>query len=155
MEHLDRVRRTALARHAGFTLIELMITVAIVAILAAVAFPSYTAYIQRSRISDATGLLSMTRVRLEQFFQNNRKYGDGSTCGVAMPANANQFTVTCGWGSTGTNQTFLLTATGNANTIMADFAFTVDDANVQSTTAFPGASGLPANCWLLRKGQSC
>lgn len=155
MKNQDRARRPASAWLAGFTLIELMITVAIVAILASVAVPTYTAYIQRSRISDATGLLAMTRVRLEQFFQTNRNYGAGTTCGVAMPANANQFTVTCGWGSTGTNQTFLLTATGNSGTYMDGFTFTVDDTNTQRTTAFPGASGLPANCWMLRKGQSC
>jgi type IV pilus assembly protein PilE len=146
-------RRSAIS---GFTLIELMVTVAIVAILAAVAYPSYTAYIQRSRIAEATGQMSMTRVRLEQSYQDNRLNGYGSTaaaCGVAMPA-AKDFTLSCNWGAGGTNQTFLLTATGNAG-LMNGFTFTVNEANAQRTTAFPGATGLPAACWILRKGDTC
>ena len=130
-----------------------MITVAIVAILAAVAYPSYVAYIQRSRISEATGQLSMTRVRLEQWYQDNRSYGPtgNTTCGVAIPA-AEQFTVTCS--TSNASQNFLLTATGNAG-LMSGFEYTVDDANVQSTTAFPDASGLPTSCWMQRRGVSC
>ena len=159
-----------------------MITVAIVAILAAVAYPSYVDHVRRSRIAEATGLLSMTRVRLEQFYQDNRHYGATATaCGVAMPA-ADQFTISCNWGGVGsgwgggawggalrtadqftfscdwgagaTNQTFLLTATGNAG-LMNGFTYTVDDANAQRTTAFPGASGLPASCWMQRQGDTC
>jgi type IV pilus assembly protein PilE len=135
-------------------LIELMITVAIVAILAAVAYPSYVDHVRRSRISEATGLLAMTRVRLEQFYQDNRNYNStGAACGVAMPT-ASDFTFSCNWGAGATNQTFLLTATGNAGS-MSGFAFTVDDANAQRTTDFPGASGLPASCWMKRKGDTC
>lgn len=132
-----------------------MITVAIVAILAAVAYPSYVDHVRRSRIAETTGLLSMTRVRLEQFYQDNRNYNStGAACGVAMPTTATDFTVSCNWGAGGTNQTFLLTATGNAG-LMNGFTYTVDDANAQRTTAFPGASGLPASCWMQRKGDTC
>jgi type IV pilus assembly protein PilE len=51
----------------GFTLIELMITVAVVAILTAIAFPSYTEYVRRGRIAEAVSALATTRVRLERF----------------------------------------------------------------------------------------
>jgi type IV pilus assembly protein PilE len=140
-------------RSRGFTLIELMIVLAIVAILAALAYPSYVEHVRRSRISEATGLLAMTRVQLEQFYQNNRTYGTGTACGVAMPTGADSFTFSCS--SSSSNQAFLLTATGNTGSTMADFTYTVDDANAQVTTAFPGASGLPASCWLKRKGATC
>jgi type IV pilus assembly protein PilE len=147
--------RQASARPKGFTLIELMITVAVVAILTAIAFPSYTAYIQRGRISEAVSSLATTRVRLEQFYQDNRNYGStASLCGVTMPT-TEHFTVTCNWGAGGTAQSYLLTATGNAASNMSAYAYTVDQSNVQSTTAFPGAASLPVNCWLQRKGQSC
>ena len=55
-------------RSRGFTLIELMIAVAIVAILAAIAIPSYSEYIRRSRITEAISALSGMRVKMEQFF---------------------------------------------------------------------------------------
>jgi type IV pilus assembly protein PilE len=139
----------------GFTLIELLITVAIVAILAAVAYPSYTAHIQRSRIADATAQMTSTRVRMEQFYQDNRNYGTtATTCSVALPTGAD-FTFSCAWGASATSQSFVLTATGNAGSLMSGFTFTVDDSNVQRTTAFPGASGLPVNCWMQRQGATC
>lgn len=139
----------------GFTLIELMIVVAIVAIIASVAYPQYTGYVQRSRVAEATGMLSTTRVRLEQYYQDNRNYGaTAAACGVAMPT-GDHFTYSCNWGDGGSNQSFLLTATGKSSAGMGGYTFTVDHNNTQRTTAFVGATGLPANCWLLRPGGTC
>ena len=70
---------------SGFTLIELMITIVVVAILAAIAVPSYIQYIQRGKISEAVSNLSGARLQLEKYFADNRMYGTGGTCGVAMP----------------------------------------------------------------------
>ena len=53
-------------RSRGFTLIELMITVAIIAILAAVAIPSYGEYVRRGRVTEAVRALSGMRVKMEQ-----------------------------------------------------------------------------------------
>ncbi len=58
----------------GFTLIEVMITVAVIAILAAVALPSYIEYVTRSKLVEAKTNLSDMRTRLEQYFLDNRKY---------------------------------------------------------------------------------
>ena len=143
------------ARQAGFTLIELMIAVAIVAIVAAVAYPSYASYVQRSRIAEATGVLATTRVRLEQYYQDNRNYGSSAAaCGVTMPG-GDYFTYGCNWGPGATSQGFLLTASGKAAAGMAGYAFTVDHNNAQKTTAFIGADSLPASCWLKRAGDTC
>lgn len=150
-----RCGATARRRASGFTLIELMITVAIVAILATVGYPQYTEYVRRSRLAEATGTLAATRVRLEQYYQDNRNYGStASACGVTMPT-GDHFTYTCNWGAGATAQSFLLTATGKSSGQMAGYTFTVDQDNNQRTTAFVGAASLPANCWLRRKGDTC
>ena len=62
------------AKTSGFTLIEVMITVVIVAILAAVALPSYRNYQYRGKIPDAVSNLSAKRVKMEQYFQDNKTY---------------------------------------------------------------------------------
>ena len=141
----------------GFTLIELMIALAVISILAAVGYPSYKDYVLRSRIAEATGELSTARVRLEQYYQDARPSNYGSTasaCGIAAPSSGS-FTYSCAWGADSTSQTFLLTATGKASAGMSGFTFTIDSANAQRTTAYPGASGLPAACWLTRRSDTC
>jgi type IV pilus assembly protein PilE len=59
-------------QNTGFTLIEVMIVIAIIAILAGVAMPSYVDYLRRGRIPDATATLSTLQVKMEQWFQDNR-----------------------------------------------------------------------------------
>ena len=81
----------------GFTLIEMLIVVALIGILASIAYPSYTDHVARGYIADATSALSRTRVAMEQFYQDRRNYGAGG-CGPAMPANVKNFTVTCALG---------------------------------------------------------
>ena len=58
----------------GFTLIELMVTVAIVGILAAVALPSYRSSVLRSARSDAKSALLEVATRQEQFYLDNKTY---------------------------------------------------------------------------------
>lgn len=141
-------------RQRGFTLIELMITVAIVAILAAVALPAYRDYVIRGQLTDATNLLSATRARLEQFYQDNRNYGSTAlVCGLTMPTNP-RFTFSCNWGAGGTNQSFLLTATGVGGTL--GFVFTIDHQGTQRTTSLPAGWGAtPVACWVSRRGEGC
>ncbi|SDG87447.1 type IV pilin protein [Pseudomonas abietaniphila] len=58
----------------GFTLIELMITVAIVAILAAIAYPSYTDYVRRGYRSEGIALLNDAAAKVERFYAQNNTY---------------------------------------------------------------------------------
>ncbi len=154
----SNVARARAGLQRGFTLIELMIAVAIVAILVAVALPSYRDYVLRGQLTDARNLLSATAARLEQFYQDNRHYGSSdSACGLAMPTNAN-FTFTCNWGAGGapfgTNQAFVLQAQGTGGT--AGFTFTINQRGEQRTTAVPAGWGTaPVNCWVTRRGGVC
>lgn len=70
------VRRKAcpVNHYGGFTLVELMITVAILAILAAVAIPAYSNYVNRAKQSDAIIALKAAQMAQEQFFSENNEY---------------------------------------------------------------------------------
>jgi type IV pilus assembly protein PilE len=130
----------------GFTLIELMVVVAIVAILAAVAYPSYQDYITRGQITEGTSTLADMRVRMEQFFQDNRTYVGAPACTTVT---LRSFTITCA----PTTTTYTLTATANTTSAATGFVFTLNEANVRATTAVKSGWGSPqATCWVIRKG---
>lgn len=65
----------ALRRLAGFTLIELMIAVAIVAILASIAYPSYQRYVERARVTDGQARVMEIAGQMERCYSVNGNYG--------------------------------------------------------------------------------
>jgi type IV pilus assembly protein PilE len=139
----------------GFTLIELMIVVAIVGILAAVALPSYNDYVTRGKIPDATSGLASKRVRMEQFYQDTRSYVGAPDLGADTATS--QYFNFAGVAADGPPQTFTLTATGKAS--MAGFTYTIDQAGTRTTTMTPPASTKGwtgnASCWVTKKGGAC
>ncbi len=136
-------------RARGFSLIELMIVVAIVAILSSVAMPSYRDYTIRSQLVEATNALADMRVRMEQFYADNRTYGGGA-CGVAMPV-LERFTLACA--TTNAGQGYTITANGSGT--VNGFRYSVDQANNRVTIAWGSSWGaVPATGatrWLIKK----
>lgn len=142
-----------------------MIVVAIVAILVAVALPSYRDYILRGQLTDATNLLSSMQANMERYFQDNRTYRDVSATIVAPcddPSAAataartlHSFTLTCATNAPPLAEGYLLTVTGSGSTL--NFIYTVDQVGNQITTSvgggWPTVSSAP--CWIVKKGQTC
>jgi type IV pilus assembly protein PilE len=138
----------------GFTLIELMITVAVVAILARIAVPAYTSYLARGKVADAMASLADYRVKMEQYFQDNRNYGTaGAACSVPAPA-SQYFTYSCLVGTPSTS--FAATATSIAGALgsaAGAYTYSINESNTKSTSKFKG-SAVTKSCWLIR-GNEC
>lgn len=132
---------------AGFTLIELMVVVALVAILATIAIPAYGTYIARSKLTEAFATLGDLRQRMEAYNQDNRSYANGAgVCGVALPA-GQAFTFQCTIAASGTQYT--LTASNNANTGLGnagDYQFDINQDGLRNTPKFAGVAG-PNGSW--------
>lgn len=137
----------------GFTLIEIMIVVAIVAILAKVAIPMYTSYMVRGKLTDAQSALTSARVKMEQYYQDNRTYASTASATSPCPAATTYFTYTCAPSA----NSFTITASnvaGQGLGAAGSYTYTIDSSNAKTTTTFAGANS-GAACWISKSGQSC
>lgn len=125
-------------KQRGFSLIEIMIVVAIVGILSAVAMPMYSTYMARGKVVEAQSALTSARVVMEQYYQDHRAYDvAGTPCVAGWPAASAYFT----YGCVPTASTYTITATNVANQGLdaaGSYAYTIDSNNTKATTAFPG-----------------
>jgi type IV pilus assembly protein PilE len=153
-------------RQSAFTLIELMITIAIIAILAGVALPSYTQYLLRGKLLEGISNLQAMRTKLELYYQDNRSYvgacAAGTVAPLPPPANVGDpagtlkyFRISCPTLTDGPPQAYTIRADG-LGADLAGLTLTIDQANVRRTVSVPSGWTMPAtNCWVTKKNGQC
>jgi type IV pilus assembly protein PilE len=155
----------------GFTLIELMIVAAIIAILAAVVVPGYSSYVTRGKRSAAKAALLQTAQAMERYYTSNGNYGTsatlplallaGSTCVAIAPSDGGSANYCIAGAGTnvvnGAATTFQLTATpcgsaGGACPAGSNASYTDAECNILTidNTGLKGVSPTTLNantCW--------
>ena len=132
----------------GFTLIELMVTVAVVAILAAIAFPSYQDYVMRARRTEGKGFLLSTQQLVERNYTDSNSYASAvasvvGASGVTSPELFYQVTVASSTVSTYT----LNSAPQGAQAADKCGTFVIDETHAKTIIAPSGSTLTRNDCW--------
>jgi type IV pilus assembly protein PilE len=137
------------AKQIGFTLVELMITVAIIGILTSVGYPSYTKYIQKSKRSEAQAALVSMATAMEQWrVENNNSYA-GVTVGTGATAIYTDKVPTDGSGTQSYTLSIPILAAGNYTLKAVPYATQAGDECGYLTLDSTGikASESGSSCW--------
>ena len=141
---------------AGFTLIEMLITIAILAIITMIAYPSYQQSVLKSRRADGISAALAIQVAQEKFRGNCPFYAQNIGAGNVCGANAGASTVAAGTTSNDGYYSLSIsagTATGNSYTIVIDPTgtqandTTCDPMTLTYNAANPNGLKAPAACW--------
>lgn len=132
----------------GFSLIEVMIVVAIIGILAAVAYPSYASYIVRSNRAAAQSYMMEVSALQQRYLLDTRSYATSmSDLDTTVPAEVSRnYLITTDLGATATPPSFLVTAKPINNQLSRDTAcatLTIDEAGRKTVSGTDGVM----KCW--------
>lgn len=127
---------------AGFTLIELMIALAVLAILAGIGYPSYTAYVLKSARTEAKAILMETTQDMERYYTTNNTYDGATVSSAVSPKGATGSAVRyrIGWSVTPT-------ATAYAIQAVPANAQASDSCGTLTLTQTGARSPSTAGCW--------
>ena len=141
--HGSFVRRAS----AGFTLIELMVVVAVVAVLGTIAVPAYGDYVSRARANAALFALLGYQMKMEQRYLESMRYGDDEECAVPLPE-VEQFEFSCSLDEGGRRYTITATGVDGAR----GYAYSINQAGQRKTLEHP--KGVPSrSCWSVKGGR--
>jgi type IV pilus assembly protein PilE len=135
---------SAIRRQAGFTLVELMVVITILAIVAAIAYPSYQDHIRKGRRAAAQAFLVEAASRQQQYLLDARSYAVGAgalaALNLTLPADVSPFyTVTVEPAAPTVPPTYQLTATPIAGSVQApDGALVFAHDGTRSHNGKPG-----------------
>ena len=140
--------RAMLKRQPGFTLVELMVTVVIIGILSAIAYPSYTQYVLRANRAEVRAILLESVQFLERNYTTANRYDqDSAGTAIALPyltspkAGTTKYNITAAYGAAPA-QTFTLSA-APTGVMSGD----VCGSYTQDNTGIQGSGGTMAECW--------
>jgi type IV pilus assembly protein PilE len=159
---VKKMQKKSTQKMSGFTLVELLITVAIVGILASIAIPSYNGYVAKSKRTELKSVLLEAGQWMERHYSENYRY-DQNTAGTAIanifPAGLTQtpregaaaYTIAV---SAAAARSYTLTATRASTGLMASDKcgnFTLTNTGVRANTSYSSqyasAAIAAAECW--------
>ena len=130
----------------GFTLIEVIVAIAILSIIMAVASPLYSSYVQKSKITEALATLGTLSTKMEKNYLDFRKYTDNNDCAVSHP-NTDNFSYSC----ISSGQSYTWTATSSDG----NYKYSVNNNFDKMTLTFDGQAMSSINCWMISDTGTC